>query len=464
MNNIIIKIGSAITKYILSAFNPDYLDSVFGGTIDIDDLVDQVILECIKKAFDSTEEKHSLRYYLKINGDGFSDDIRMRYSRLMAIVNEAKKNEVEFIKLFGVDVDAESVLKSMNNFSDKIDGYELSEMNFFEINNLGDLDLIKAIINHRMSDVHKIDNTRFKEIAAQYDKRILSWKELAQNDDRSMVFFSLAYFTIEWKYAFNFLYECALVMEKYPELCENEVLSKINMLFGYKDFMTEIGHVTTDSRMVGYREKLVEDFFSFQELRYQYSELLGLVTLLKEKTLIENEPVEKWFIENTNINDWASFFREYDVFKYATFEKNWSNKRIRAVRKLMNSVFPKNPENRSYKIEEDFDTLMMTILKEGSELDKLECYIEEYLNDNKQLCARIRDKKSGKKVEMIGEYFVKNHFLRFLSQAKININIMPTVFEADGVDVVAVRGIKRNEDDTSIVIELTGLGAGYLFE
>ncbi len=130
----------------------------------------------------------------------------------------------------------------------------------------------------------------------------------------------------------------------------------------------------------------------------------------------------------------------------------------------MNSVFPKNPENRSYKIEEDFDTLMMTILKEESELEKLECYIEEYLNENKQLCARIRDKKSGKKVELIGDLFVKNHFLRFMSQAKININIMPTVFDPDGVDVVAVRGIKRNEDDTSIVIELKGLGAGYLFE
>lgn len=94
MNNKITKIGSAITEYILTAFDPDYLYSVFGGVIDIDDLVDQVILECVKKAFDSTEEKHSLRYYLKINGDESSDDVRMKYSRLMAIVNEAKKKEV----------------------------------------------------------------------------------------------------------------------------------------------------------------------------------------------------------------------------------------------------------------------------------------------------------------------------------------------------------------------------------
>ena len=69
MNNNIIQIGAAITEYILSSFDTAYLKSVFGGVIDIDDLVDQVILECIKKVFDDSYEKHSLRYYLKENGD-----------------------------------------------------------------------------------------------------------------------------------------------------------------------------------------------------------------------------------------------------------------------------------------------------------------------------------------------------------------------------------------------------------
>ena len=57
MNEKIIQIGSAITNYVLNSFEPDYLHLVFGGVIDVDDLVDQVILECIKKAFDATEEK-----------------------------------------------------------------------------------------------------------------------------------------------------------------------------------------------------------------------------------------------------------------------------------------------------------------------------------------------------------------------------------------------------------------------
>ena len=88
MNKKIIIIGSAITKYVLSTFDPDYLNSVFGGVIDIDDLVDQVILECIKKAFDATEEKHSLRHYLKKNGE--NDEYIKKYEYLA-------KNLIKFL-------------------------------------------------------------------------------------------------------------------------------------------------------------------------------------------------------------------------------------------------------------------------------------------------------------------------------------------------------------------------------
>ena len=60
MNEKIIQIGSAITDYVLTSFESEYLHSVFGGVIDVDDLVDQVILECIKKAFDDAFAKYDI--------------------------------------------------------------------------------------------------------------------------------------------------------------------------------------------------------------------------------------------------------------------------------------------------------------------------------------------------------------------------------------------------------------------
>ncbi len=464
MNDILLSVGSAISEYIIEEFPRKYLENVFGGSLEIDDLIDQVILECIKFAYDSTQEKHSIRYYLKQNADEENADVRMKYSRLMSIVNEAKKNELAFFRQAGYDV-REHEVQDMVNMPDKLEGYKLSEMNFFEITNVGELELIKAIINHRIMYAKKIPNDKFKEIANQYDKYVLTWRELSQDNDKNMVFYSLAYFTIEWKYAFNFLYSCLDTMDKAGIWDEDEIISRIGMLFGYKSFSSALGFdVSIDSRMIGFREKLIPLFLNSARAENQYSEMLALVAWITKNIRIDDLPIKEWFIKNTTLEDWASFVKEYDVFKHVPAHKNWSGKYIAMMRRLMARVFPENPEKRSYTDGFSFDTIVLSKLKEEINLDKFECYIEEYENKQGKLCARIREKKSNKRIEMLGDSFVKMHFLRFLSQAKVNLEIMPTVYEREGTDIVSVRGKKQSEDDERIVVSLTGIGSGYLFE
>ncbi|MDE7233739.1 MAG: hypothetical protein K2N29_01625 [Ruminiclostridium sp.] len=98
------------------------------------------------------------------------------------------------------------------------------------------------------------------------------------------------------------------------------------------------------------------------------------------------------------------------------------------------------------------------------EVMKWECYIEEYRNEQGNLSARLRDKKTNKKVSIGGDHANKGHLLRFLSQAKINQNIMPTVFDKDGSDIVAVRGYLFSEDDTDILVNIDVETGGYTFE
>lgn len=97
-------------------------------------------------------------------------------------------------------------------------------------------------------------------------------------------------------------------------------------------------------------------------------------------------------------------------------------------------------------------------------MEKWECYIEEYKSE-KGLAARLRDKKTGKKVS-IQENSLEDRlkFLQFLSQAKINKEIMPTIFDSNGDDIVAVYGVKQKEDKDAIFIDTDKEGGGYLFE
>lgn len=134
------------------------------------------------------------------------------------------------------------------------------------------------------------------------------------------------------------------------------------------------------------------------------------------------------------------------------------------MRKLIIAVFPEYPEKRSYTDSFNFDKLIISKLKEEMLMDKIDCYIEEYTNSSGVPCVRLREKESNKKIVLEGDSFVKKHFLRFLSQAKLNINIMPTIYDRYGTDIVAVRGIKQAENEETIEISLNVFGASYLFE
>ncbi|RKD28077.1 hypothetical protein [Lacrimispora algidixylanolytica] len=92
------------------------------------------------------------------------------------------------------------------------------------------------------------------------------------------------------------------------------------------------------------------------------------------------------------------------------------------------------------------------------------CYVDEYKNEQGRICARLRDKELNKKVSFTGNNVDKNHLLRFLSQAKISQEIMPSIFERDGDDIVAVRGELAIENEDEIVVNIDVEFGGYIFE
>ena len=95
---------------------------------------------------------------------------------------------------------------------------------------------------------------------------------------------------------------------------------------------------------------------------------------------------------------------------------------------------------------------------------KLSCYIEEYQNEKGALCARLRDKASNRRIVILGDPVRKIHLLQFLSAAKNHTDIMPTIYDRDGTDSVAVRGTLQDESPEIITVSIDVPGAGYLFE
>lgn len=464
MTDKLMMVGNSVTRLLFESFPKEYLSSVFSEDMGIDDLIDQIILELVKYAYDSSQEKHSIRYFLGQLDDLEKEAAAMRYSRLQKLANEYKNRELDFFESQGFSVE-DARPPQMQDLNEKLDGYRLSEMNFFELTNIGDLELIKAIINHRLHSTKKVKNEQFRDIAVQYDKLAISLMEQSKDSDEKMVFSSLAYFTLEWKYAFDFIYQCASSMDHMGIKDPNEVFPRISILLGYRFIDSVLGFTSSaDSRMVGYREKLIPCFLSDDTVSDRYAEQLALLAQIIEGGSIDGVPIKRWFVENTDIYDWASFLRGYNVFRCRNETKDYSNKIIRNMRSLINLIFPENPENRYYSESQEDDTIGLQFFEEVIPMVKLDCYIEEYQNNTGALCVRLRDKVSNKRIIIQGDEQEKGNLLRFLSSAKHYSEVMPTVFCRDGVDVVVVRGLVKSEDADSIEISIDTPGAGYLFQ
>jgi hypothetical protein len=69
------------------------------------------------------------------------------------------------------------------------------------------------------------------------------------------------------------------------------------------------------------------------------------------------------------------------------------------------------------------------------------CYIEEYKKEQGRLSARLREKGTGRKVDLGLTLDGKQHFLQFLNAARANKAVVPDVFSSDGKnDCVIVSG------------------------
>lgn len=166
--------------------------------------------------------------------------------------------------------------------------------------------------------------------------------------DENIVFYTLAAFTLEWKYPINFIYS---IVKRMEELGISEFPDQKSRM---ATFCADINYVSaelkarisTHSRMITVRDRYIdlmlqepEGSLLFEAEQMAFLEGLTMVSLLTKNMTIDKVPIQEWFIKNTTKEDWASFFIDYDIFGYINgWEKQWSNKRIRYFRECLSML------------------------------------------------------------------------------------------------------------------------------
>ena len=329
----------------LGTLPPEKKIYIFGDDDNVDmewviAVANYITLEFIKYSYDYDDPEYSLRHFLKETDA--DDSERMLQSRTVQYVLKYKRKELE--KDPDIPPDHKFANIDMDTMSKKLEGYRFTEMNYFEHQNIHNLEIIKAIVEKRIGSSKKVPNQRFIEMFEQYDKMIEGLVERSRKSDQDMVFFSLALFTIEWHFAIETLYYLSCLMEE-KNITDIDQHMLVLICGGVGIESQFGGSVTTDSRMV--KERLFVLDYLFNNETDSYSKAV-MVDLIKEIIVLgvhykecistdEGDLYKEWFRKESTITDWASFFRYYDLFAIWQ-KKEWTRKRIQNMRKLLDLI------------------------------------------------------------------------------------------------------------------------------
>ena len=150
----------------------------------------------LKDAYYLTEPKQSLRE----NRGTDADDVRMRDSRNIAYTQHYRDLQYNHVKNdLGIEI-PELLSADVETMRGKLQGHNITPMQYFELNTLADHPLLKAIVNKRICDVKKISNATFLEYMQDYDKLVSLLLKKLDGSDEDVIFGTIALFTLEWKY------------------------------------------------------------------------------------------------------------------------------------------------------------------------------------------------------------------------------------------------------------------------
>lgn len=357
-------VAMAIEEVIINILPIEYQLYIFSGKITLEDIICQVLVECCKYAYDNTSDKHSLNYYLKNDEQDCldSDSERMIRKRTLDYIQARRSIQYKVLQSRGYVIE-ELLPSDMSNIHEKLAGHKINEFQYWEINNVHNMRIIKAIVEKRIGKRNFTTDT-FKDYAKEYDTYFKMLLDEWNNGNDNAVFDFLAMFTIEWKYSFNFFYELATEMVKcnvstIPDI-EHRIsafcgIPSINSILSMLNPYLLSGTIHMDSHMIILRQKYIHDIVTLQKDEFEddlnkFVESLVVVALILTNMTYQKKFIREWFVENSTEEDWISVFKNYNVFKAFVINKDWNNKKkIRYVKELYNkfSFDYKNPEYRS---------------------------------------------------------------------------------------------------------------------
>ena len=359
------RIADDVGGIILHKYDDEYLHLIFSSGLVIEDIIFQVLIECCRYAYLANAEKRPLLYY--IDQDGLETELaRKEIKRIIDYTNEKydlldgalKENLGETFPRPDINLS-----KKKNRYPT----YAFSEFQYWESRNIHDMGLIKAILEKRIPSSKKVSNDRFIELSEEYDSIVDTLMDSFGGNSERTVLSSIKFFTLQTKYSFDFYYELAVKME---ELCLKTIpdmayrLMAVSGSYKYNSILPDIcpDMASREDTIIEYpmilqRRRFISEIVtgnkggSIDNILVSLNEANVIANAIRSHSYINGRPLPQAIAEETNMDDWASVFQIYNVFRTYVEKKEWTEAKIKSVRKMYEMVSidyrsMKHPENR----------------------------------------------------------------------------------------------------------------------
>lgn len=319
------------------------------GAMSVMEFIDEMIMELIRYSFDLYQDKNSLRGHLQEN-KMFEDNQKAAYSRALKYAQEYRDLEADKRLADGTQLTDEqlAILRGleMKTMAQKKSGHKITPMQFFELTQLQRVRILKSFVEHRLENTHKVKHGDFKDMFSEYDDFLKSLIPTEKMTSEEIVFNTLAFWVLEWKYPLQFFYDVALFMEE--RVIDDIPAISLCCLCGDCTMPYKYGTVGTHSRFIKKRTSMIpkilcEEGHETDDIdfnKFTLGQYLTIKSLMMQNYMFDVDKgimLKDWFYNNTSVDDWASFLKEYDLFSVLK-EKEWTDYRINTVRKLISKM------------------------------------------------------------------------------------------------------------------------------
>lgn len=319
----------------------------------LDIVIDQGIFESMKKIFDNEMETTEKTLEQVLRKKGLSpekDDYeyqrqKKKYLRLLNWDSYYRYKEGErYADLGGIMPEDFKTLKKSDETNCQLNResgiYHISDQAEKELDTLISLsNIYYSILEKRIVDTKKISNYTFEDNYNEYDNyfhKIIDEAKSSKLSDKEYLSAAFDLFNFEDKTSLEWLY-------RFANYVINNNISQYIYNRGALLYQSPVrlpGKLICMNRAPFLKDLFMEQVFTADEFKLNNIKN-KYITCLKSIVYVKNLISSQGSLKNIDKNEWCEFIKEnYNLFEWFELKKEWTPKKIRAVRKFLEKNVP----------------------------------------------------------------------------------------------------------------------------